>query len=233
MRSIGLVLGIAALCVPALALPILPLGTIDVSYQGYSWELGPTGAYPPSLGQAGNVLHAIGQVIKILDGTAVEIYDPEDEGAEMTFYLHGLVSQGATSGAKDAWLTDYLGGSLEVYFDDTPDYDPATGHDNYSGVTDGLLWLSADVLTFSTQFDDVLGQGSFTGTFQVTGGIAANCLTDVWTWGASTTGDVPAGWTYMHSIVGDLYGECIPEPGTFVLLGSGLLGLVGVAGRRR
>jgi len=228
MRVPSILLMTAALCAPSFALPSLPLGDVDLNYQGYSWEVY-SGGGP---GQAGNVLYAIGEVVKILDGVGTEIYDPVDEGAEMTFSLAGLVSQGAASAGPDLWHTEYVGGTVEVYFDATPDYNAATGPGSYTGVTDGLLWLSADVVSFCTDFDSAGGIGSFLGTFQTTGGLAACCFSDLWTWGGSSSTTVPDGWTYHHTIIGDLNGTCIPEPGTCLLVGTGLIGLIGIARRR-
>jgi len=227
-------LSVACAATAGLALPALPLGGIDFSYEGYSWETDEFGGYPPAYGPgvAGNILNAIGNTIKILDGTGVvELYDPENEGAEVTFLLSGLVSQGATGGGG-IWETDYVGGTLEMYFDETPDYDPATGPGTYSGVSDGVLWVQANVVNFHTSYDSVEETGSYIGTFEVTGGAGLGCFDDLWTWGASSASGVPCGWTYTHKLRGDLMGQCIPEPGTMIMLGSALVGVVGMLRRR-
>lgn len=232
MGRLSTILAAAALCTAAGALPVLPAGGVDLNYEGYSWETDANGGYPPAGGPgvAGNVLYSIGQVIEILDETGTyTLYEPSDDGAEMTYLLSGLVSQGAVPLGPTTWRTDYVGGTFDIYFDDTPDYQPATGPGTYGGVTDGTLWLSASVVSFFTIFDGASQTGSFYGAFQITGGAGAPYFAPgIWTWGGSTSLAVPPGWTYMQRVKGDAWGEVVPEPSTLLMLGSALLGVLGV-----
>jgi len=220
----------------AVGLPMLPSTDISFLYEGYSWETDALGGYPPAggAGQAGNVLNGIGEVLAIRDDTgSYTVYDPDDDGAEMTFNLYGLVSQGVVVKGPDLVRTDYVGGAFDIYLDYTPDYSPATGPGTYSGVTDGTVVLACQVQSFYTLYNTALGIGSFAGTFQVVGGEAASELAgEVITWGGSSEAAVPEGWTYMHRIKGIADGEIIPEPSTMAMLGAGLAAVAGLVRRR-
>jgi len=232
MRKLTTIAAIAALSTAALAvdLPVLPLGDIDMKYEGFSWETDTNGGHPPAGGPgvAGNVLYSVGQVLKIMDAAGVNtLYDPADYGAEMTYYLHDMVSLGAAPYGPTSWQTYYTDGSFDIYFDAPPNFQAATGPTTYSGVTDGLLWLSADAVSFMTVFNPSTGVGFFNGTFQVTGGAAQGIIPGALvTIGASTDMAMPPGWTYDHRIKGDMRGTAVPEPASFTLLAIALAGVL-------
>jgi len=227
MKLSGLIVAIAVATTAASALP-MPYSA-DLRFEGYSWETDANGGHPPSGGPgvAGNLLYGIGNALKVLDDQGTPIYDPADFGMEVTFYLHGLVSQGAIAYGPSSWRTNYVGGSVDVYGDNSPDYAPATGPTSYSGVTDGDLWLSADVVSFYTVYNTDTQVGFFGGTFQPTGGDMAPLVSGELTLIGASTGlpaAMPPAWTYDHRIKGDVRGEMIPEPGTALLVAVGLMG---------
>ena len=231
MRKLAIIAAVTAFCTVASALPMptLPAGDLDMKYEGFSWETDALGGHPPAGGPgvAGNVLFAVGQILKILDAPGVTtLYDPADFGAEMTFHLHDMVSQGAAPYGPTSWRTEYVGGAFDIYFDAPANYQPDTGPGSYSGVTDGLLWMSASAVSFTTVFNSATQVGFFSGTFQVTGGAAAALFPGgLVTIGAQTSLAVPAGWTYDHRVKGDMRGKAVPEPGSLILLTSALVGV--------
>ncbi|CAI10212.1 flocculation-associated PEP-CTERM protein PepA [Aromatoleum aromaticum] len=173
-----------------------------------------------------------------------------DAGFEITVAFEA--TETATLIAAGILQFNTINGTYSYFYDDTPDSDVDSG----TGFTDGIAFLSGDIVAVSGTFDGTNGSNLLTNT--VTSYDSSYIQTD-------PTSNQPINDTTFDTLVslrstgeaaahdaGDTIGfpqytvvaadigfkadansefSAVPEPGTLMLLGSGLLGLAGL--RRR
>lgn len=192
--------------------------------------------YETFAGAVGDTVTGFGTVTQY-NGTTVGDFCP---GCELTFtFSMDLVS--AIPGAGGSFNFSFDNIAVNMYVDDSPEYNQLSP--SFADASDGVLFLSAvnnGLLSgFANNLFDpanILGFGG--GFLDVTGGLAeGNFDTNTRLNGsdlAFTSSFQPAnlnvpGFPLFGSV--DLSGDTIPEPGSVLLLGGGLLGLY--MGRRR
>lgn len=151
-----------------------------------------------------------------------------EANAFYSFTLTGLTLASQTQMGSDVNAT-YTGGTLNIYFDSTPDQ----SFSNTASFSDGLLFLQGTNVTINSIFDLGEGTGSFGGAYVASGGtilplLGPNTLGSI-TGNTSAVVGVPAGFQFSTDGRSDL----IPEPTTMALLGVGLLPLAAFVRRRR
>jgi hypothetical protein len=167
----------ALLAAPALAQTSTP----SLDYLGFGWE---SGGLPPS--NPGDVLEITGTV-----GQLDPIFGIDLGSTELSFRISGLVSTGEVPLGGGITLISYVGGTLEMYLDSTPDADWGVLPPNAvspSTFTDGTLYFSGSFTDFSL-FRTAAGDGSYEGHLDGLGGdmIGAVCSNCAYTWGGAFT----------------------------------------------
>lgn len=158
-------------------------------------------------------------------------------GCELTYVFNGIEVAGP----------DLVGGTVQIYVDSTPDFNPAN-ITSVADATDGVLWLSlaVDSIVFATTaangflvgFVDILLSVLATGDASVDGIAASSFDTSAQPNGTDLIYSANANFLNGSSPVpfangtADLKGDTIPVPGTLLLIGLGMLGF-GVARRKR
>lgn len=93
-------------------------------------------------------LVGIGQILRIKAPGDVTIWENGDNGRELTVYFYGYNSESFSTtvvGGQGIDVINFSGGIVEIYSDDTPDFNPSFGADQAASITtanDGNLWLS-------------------------------------------------------------------------------------------
>lgn len=233
-------------------------GPVEIKFINWEQETPGTGNGNGVIDAVGEQLDGILKIKTISaadSGSTLLWYDGKD-GEELTGAFYGYTAAKINVQLLTGQLEiDFTGGFMDVYLDNTPDFSatyPGTG------VTDGLLFLSTAGTTGIHSFDNPFTlaydestttlhstlnalttpfSGNGTGYLEITGGAYASLFqTD--TFGAGKdlylNSDFSApgidGWPVKSN--DPVIGTVVPEPGTLLLLGSGILGL-GLVGRKR
>jgi hypothetical protein len=138
-------------------------------------------------------------------------------------------------------VTEYSVGTLNIYR--TPDQPGVMTNNNFADRTtfsDGNLFLSSTITFLRSSFDPRFGLGSVAGTLSFTGGelytaflLPNNILTGEVSSQTRLFSTTNAPGSYDFQADGRIDAAVIPEPSTYLLMGTGLLGLAGFARRRR
>ncbi len=150
-----------------------------IDYLGYAWE---TGGFPGSV--AGDLLVLTGVAI-----TADPIFEVDLGTVELTFHVHGLVSNGDQDIGGGNTMINYSAGFLDIYVDaaNNADYGVNPPSAVSPGTfTDGELFFHGSFDNF-TMFMTSAGSGSYEGVLTGLGGtmIDGACSGCAYTWGGS------------------------------------------------
>ena len=159
----------------------------------------------------------------------------------------GVITDPFEGPNDDRVRTDYQTGFLNIYR--TVDQPGVATNNNFadrSTFTDGNLFLSSTITFLRSTFDPSSGTGAVLGTLTFTGGELYTAFllpNNILTGSVSSqtrlrlglNGELPtnAPGTYDFEADGRIDAAVIPEPSTYLLMGTGLLGLAGFARRRR
>jgi hypothetical protein len=221
-RIIGLTaLGVAALSSAAGALPMI------LDYTGFTWN--------QTVGTS-LTFNSVG----VVDGMTSGIGDPSQV---YTYCLSGLTLSRVQNLGNGMILRSYAGGDFRV-FESTSALDRGYTYGVNppnplapASFTDGNFWLGGNMSGFSLLVDTQHGLGSFSANGVYYGGAFYSKLQNnhLFTFSGLTkagSAGVPRGYEYRTDGQLDADVAPVPEPGTIVMLGSGLLGL-GFVRRRR
>jgi hypothetical protein len=233
-------------------------GPVEVKFINWEQETPGTGNGNGIIDTVGEQLDGILKIktISAANSSSTLLWFDGKDGEELTGTFSGYT---AGNVAFNPFLlsleTDFTGGNMNLYLDNTPDFDATYPS---AGVTDGILFLSAAGATgihpidnpLTVGFDESTATlhstataltspftGNGTGYLEITGGAYAS-LFGVDTFGPGRdlylNSDFSApgndGWPVKSD--DPVIGTVVPEPGTLLLLGSGIIGL-GLMGRRR
>lgn len=161
-------------------------------------------------------------------------------GCELTFEYGGYLPVTAGALPTTTGTIGYTNGWVKMYVDSTPDAPEAMGL-NQANATDGVLWLdlvghALDGVTL-TQTKSNTGTLGGDGLWDVIGGLAqGNLNTNTEADGADlmfTMSYTDFRTPLISSGTGNLHGNSIPEPGSLLLLGLGLLGVASARARKK
>lgn len=240
---------------------VIPTGSMTMHFT--NWET--------RVDKVGDTLSGIGRIDQILDANNATVWSwTPSSGEELVMRFDNLT----TSLFNMPGQLNFTGGTAQVYYDTTPNFDPTTIGSDYYGVTDGSLYLDLAFATGRNGFypndtltstitgigsdaegvQALLGHG--TGLLDVMGG-DAQYLFDTNTFARyngiqvvgysdisidtnlfirNTGGAYPFltgnkdGWPVWSK--DPLGANAVPEPGSMLLLGMGILGLFGL-GRKK
>jgi len=174
----------------------------------------------------------------------------DERGANYTFVFDagpGVITDPFTGVGDPSVVTEYSVGTLNIFrVADAP----GTQTNNTFGTgtpadratfADGTLFLSMNITFLRSTFDPRFGQGSVQGNVAFTGGeIFAYLVSQNATSGTVQAvtnlfnpNTVASAGTYDFAADGRIDAAVVPEPSTYLLMGTGLLGLAGFARRRR
>ncbi len=229
MKTNGMILGRVALALvgilmaaaPAFAYPLI------LDYTGFAWS---------NPGQrSSETFEAVG----VVNGFSLPVNDPVEL---YTYHLSDLLLQSVVQHTATIRTMTYSGGSLGIYRSTEPGnrwYDYGTDPTNPtspSSFTDGMLWMGGEFSSFSIYYDEALMLGIMdaTGSFNA-GEYSGAHGQDYFSFAGLTArpgSGIPQGYDYRMDgqVIFDV--APIPEPGTLVLLGLGLVG-IGLTVRRR
>lgn len=229
MNIIRLIAGLIAITLAGTALVVTPAAgfPLILDYTGFSW----TYSAAPST----ESFEAVG----VVNGFSVPVNDPDEV---YTYHLSGLTLESEIHHSATVRSMIYSGGLLSIYRSTDPGnrwYDYGTNPANPtspSSFTDGVLWMAGGFSSFSIFYDDsaLLGIMDATGSFN-TGEFSGAHGQEYFSFAGLTArpgSGIPAGYEYRMDGQVNLRVDPIPEPGTLVLLGLGLVG-VGITMRRR
>ncbi len=149
MKLLRLLFGVAVLGIVGTPLWAATGPVIDWD-PAYFYEAGatPTNSIPGSELKIVGIISAFGPPLDFLDAS--------DPTREYTFYASGLISQGTVPNGPPAttvYTTNYLGGTIQIYEDLTPEasFDPNPPNAGVPGdFQDGTLLLSGSFTSFLT-----------------------------------------------------------------------------------
>jgi hypothetical protein len=220
-----------------------------VKFKYSNFEFGSAGNNNGIIDRPGETLSGIGLISQIIkdNGSNTVLWDNTTAPEELTIQFGGYV---ATALNPNAFLggTDitFSQGFVNVYLDPAKNFSAAGGTLGASGYNDGSLFLQtvgasatpggptliSNVSRLGTTFT---GFGS--GFLEILGGSFASAFSPDF-WGPnmdlkiSSSLNAPgvAGWPITSE--DPVRGNIVPEPGTLVLLGAGMIGLIGLKRRR-
>ena len=190
-------------------------------------------AINPATVGPGDVLQGVGEITSFngvdYGNTASAIGGAFCASCELTFVFGGFAIAGPSS---------FANGWLNIYVDDTPDFNINTSA--AGDAADGTLFLQ--LVARSTEFATFGGflSGSFTGYFDVVGGIAASnfdtntktLATDLLQ-SASAQFTNPPPFHFIATSTGQIAGNTIPEPSTVFLMSLAMLGFAFARGKSK
>jgi len=243
-------------------LPVIPLGTGDITFHWVNYENRVTGL--------NQTLSGIFRLDQITDSNGNTLWNNGDLGVELTGVFSGLQVTSYGGESKGSQVL-FSGGELKVYEGSKNTFDPTKP----STASTGTLWLDANFVTgvdasnpnatLVSTIDQLMStapvghnlmciKGTGTADLDVVGGLnyvvaALDSNTFERLDGSGLYADLQMNNTfyilnagvapYNHTYGGyDVYSSdpvgayATPEPGTICLLGAGLLGL-GIFGRKR
>ncbi|MGZ8490825.1 MAG: PEP-CTERM sorting domain-containing protein [Gemmatirosa sp.] len=170
----------------------------------------------------------------------------DERGANYTFVFDagpGTITDVFSGIGDNSVITEYTTGTLNIYR--TTDVPGATTNNTFGTGTaanratfaDGTLFLSSSVSFLRSSFNPSVGQGSVTGNLAFTGGelftsfLQPNNILGGVVNALSNVSSVPTGYDFVAD--GRIDASVVPEPSTYMLMGTGLLALAGFARRRR